>query len=40
MILINSLLTVLNVPEAVKQIVQGSLIIVLLLAVYKRKKMR
>ena len=40
MILINSLLTVLNVPEAVKQIVQGSIIIVLLLAVYKRKKMR
>lgn len=40
MILINSLLTVMSVPEAVKQIVQGSLIIVLLVAVYTRKKSR
>lgn len=40
MVLINSLLTVMSVPEAVKQIVQGSLIIVLLVVVYTRKKSR
>ena len=40
MVLINSLLTILHMPEAVKQIVQGLLIAVLLLVVSGRKKER
>lgn len=40
MTLINSLLTILHISEATKQIVQGMLIIVMLIAVYGRKKKR
>jgi ribose transport system permease protein len=40
MVLINSLLTILHMDEAVKQIVQGLLIVLLLVTVYGRKDKR